>query len=64
MIQNDNKVIGIEVLPGHPRAELAWQGVKHNDEEQQAEYRALVNTNLHFKLFTVPLTNMEYSRIF
>ena len=24
-----------------------------------AEYRALVNTNLHFKLFTVPLTNTD-----
>ena len=44
---DDNKVIGIEVLPVDPRVELAWQGFKHNDEEQQAEYRALVNTNLY-----------------
>ena len=40
---NDNKVIGIEVFLGDPRAELAWQGFKHNDEEQWAEYQALVN---------------------
>ena len=32
---------------------------KHNDEEQPAEYRALVNTDLHFKLFNVPLTNTD-----
>ena len=56
---HDNKVIRKEVLPGDPRAELAWQGFKHNDEEQPAEYRALVITDLHFKLFTVPLTNMD-----
>ena len=31
---NDNKVIGIEVLPGDLRVELSWQGFKHNDEEQ------------------------------
>ena len=49
---DDNKVIGI-------RAELVWQGFKHNDEEQQAEYRVFLNTNLHFKLFTVPLINMD-----
>ena len=36
-----------------------WQGFKHNDEKQWAEYTALVNTNLHFKLFTVPLTNID-----
>ena len=53
---DDNKVIGIEVLPGDPRVELMRQCFKHNDEEQWAEYRALVNTDLHFKLFTVPLT--------
>ena len=41
---DNNKVIGIEVLLGDPRAELMWQGFKHNDEEQGAEYRALVNT--------------------
>ena len=40
---NDYKVTGIKVLPGDPRAELVWQGFKHNDEEQQAEYRVLVN---------------------
>ena len=51
---NDNKVIGIEVLPGDPRAELTWQGFKHNDEEQRAEYQALVNTDLHFKLHCTP----------
>ena len=34
---HDNKVIGIKVLPVDPRAELAWQGFKHNDEEQKAE---------------------------
>ena len=56
---DDNKVIGIEVLPWDPRVELSWQGFKRNDEEQWAEYWALVNTNLHFKLFTVPLTNMD-----
>ena len=56
---DDNKVIGIEVLSVDPKAELAWQGFKHNDEEQKAQYRALVNTDLHFKLFTVPLPNMD-----
>ena len=30
---------------------------EQNDEEQLAEYRALVNTDLLFKFFTVPLTN-------
>ena len=35
---DDYKVIGIKVLPGDPRVELEWQGFKHNDEEQQAEY--------------------------
>ena len=30
-------VISIEVLPGDPKAELAWQGFQHNDEGQQAE---------------------------
>ena len=48
---SDNKVIGMEVLQGDLRAELACQGFKHNDEEQWAEYRALVNIDLHFKLF-------------
>ena len=46
---DDNKVIGIKILPGDPRAELAWQGFKHSDEEQQDEYQALVNTDLHIK---------------
>ena len=55
----DNKVVSIEVLPWDPTAELTWQGFQHNDEKQQAEYRALMSTNLHFKLFTVPLTNMD-----
>ena len=55
----DNKVVSIEVLPWDPTAELTWQGFQHNDEKQRAEYRALVNTNLHFKLFTVSLTNMD-----
>ena len=58
-IQQDNKVIGIEVLPRDPRVELSWQGFKHNDKEQRAEYQALVNTGLHFKLFTVPLPNTD-----
>ena len=53
----DDKVVSIEVLPWDPTAEFTWQGFKHNDKKQWAEYRALVNTNLHFKLFTVPLTN-------
>ena len=56
---DDNKVLGIEVLPGDPIAELSWQGFNHNDEEQWAEYWSLVNTNLHFKLFTVALANMD-----
>ena len=56
---HDNKVIGIEDLAGDPRAELMWQGFKHHHEEQWAEYWALVNTDLHFKLFTVPLTNTD-----
>ena len=56
----DNRVIGIEVLPGDPRVELVWQGFKHNDEGQRAEYRALVNTDLDFKLFTVPLTSRTW----
>ena len=56
---DDNKVICLEVLPEDPRAELAWQGFKHNDEEQGAEYRTLVNTDLHFKLLTLPLPNMD-----
>ena len=30
---NDNKVIDTEILQGDPRAELMWQGFKHNDEE-------------------------------
>ena len=47
----------MKVLTGDPRVELACQGFRHNDEEQRAEYRALVNTNVHLKLFTVPLTN-------
>ena len=51
-LSDDNKVIGIEVLPGDPRVELVWQDFKHNVEEQRAEYWALVNTNLHLKLFT------------
>ena len=51
---DDNKVISIKVLSGDPRAELPWQGFKHNDEQQWAEYRALVKIDLHFKLFTVP----------
>ena len=55
----DNKVVSIEVLPWDPTAELTWQSFQHNDEKQRAEYRALVNTNLHFKLFTVPLTNTD-----
>ena len=54
---DDNKVISIEVLPVDPTVEFAWQGLKHNDEEKWAEYQALVNTDLYFKLFTVPLTN-------
>ena len=53
---SDNiKVNGIEVLPGDPRVELTWQGF----EEQWAEYRALVNTDLHFTLFIIPLTNTD-----
>ena len=56
---DDNKVIGREVHPGDPRMELSWQCFKHNDEEQRAEYQALVNTDLHFKLFTAPLTNTD-----
>ena len=56
---DDNKVIGIEVLPGDPRAKLTWLGFKHNDEKQQAEYWAFVNSDLLFKLFTVPLTNKD-----
>ena len=55
----DNKVISIEALPWDSTAELMWQCFKYNDEKQRAEYRALVNTNLHFKLFTVPLTNTD-----
>ena len=55
----DNKVVSIEVLPWDPTAELTWQCFQHNDEKQQTENRALVNTNLHFKLFTVPLTNTD-----
>ena len=35
------------------------KGFKHNDEEQQAEYPALMNADLHFKLFTVLLTNTD-----
>ena len=56
---SDNKVIGLEVLPEDPRMELVRQGFKHNDEEQRAEYRALVNTDLYFKFFTVPLTDID-----
>ena len=44
----------------------AIQGHQHrspprgpHDEEQRAEYRTLVNTNFHFRLFTVPLTNTD-----
>ena len=56
----DNKVISIEVLPWDPTAELTWQCFKNNDEKQRAEWpSALVNTNLHFKLFTVALTNTD-----
>ena len=55
----DNKVVSIEVPPWDPTAELTWQGFQHNDEKQWAENRALVNTNLHFKLVTVPLTNTD-----
>ena len=55
----DNKVISIGVLPWDSTAELTWQGFKHNDEKQRAEYRALVNTNLHFNLFTIPLTSTD-----
>ena len=40
----------------------AWQGFKHNDEEQRAEYQALLNTDLQFKLFTIPLTNTDTAR--
>ena len=42
-----------------PSGELTRQGFKHNDEEQwtETEYRAFVNTDFHFKLFTVFLTN-------
>ena len=54
---DDKKVIGIEVLPEDSRAEISWKGFKHNDKEKWAEYWALVNTDLHNKLFTVPLTN-------
>ena len=36
---DDNKIIGIEVLPGDPRAELARQGLKHNDEASLGEHR-------------------------
>ena len=34
---DDNKAIGIMVLPGDPRAELAWQGFMHNDEHQNTK---------------------------
>ena len=47
---------------GNPRAELAWQGLKHNDEEQWAEYWVLVNIDLLYKLFTVPLTNTDMAQ--
>ena len=47
---DDNNVIGLAFLPRDPRAELAWQVFKHNDEEQWAEYRALVNTDLYLTL--------------
>ena len=59
LFSDDNKVIGIEILPEDSRAEPAWQSFKHNDEDRRAEYWALVNNNLNFKLFTVPLTNMN-----
>ena len=39
--RDGNKVIGIEVLPVDPRVEVTWQGFKHNDEEQRAEYQTL-----------------------
>ena len=58
---DDNKIISIKVLSWDPRAELVWQGLKHYDEEQQAQYRVMVNTNIHFKLFTVPLNKTDGS---
>ena len=62
-LRDDKKVICIEVLLGDLRAKLTWWGFsKHNDKEHRAEYWDLVNTDLHFKLFTLPLTNTDMAQ--
>ena len=40
-------------------AELAWQGLQHDDEEQGTEFGTLVDTDLHLKLLAVTLTHTD-----
>ena len=54
----DNKVISKEVLPGDPRAELAWQGFKHR-WRAASWVPSLGEHWLSLKFFPVPLTNMD-----
>ena len=53
---DDTKVIGKEVLR-ETQSDICV--TRHNDEKQQAENHALMNTEFHFKRLTVPLTNTD-----
>ena len=46
---NDNKVFGIDVLPGDSQNLHDKASSTYNDEEQWAEYQALMNTDLPFQ---------------
>ena len=56
---SDVKDASKKVLPREPQSGTCVTGFKHNDEEQWAEYQALVNTDLHIILVTVPITNTD-----
>ena len=56
-VSDDNKIISIVGTPERNSRDKASSTIMKSSG--LAEYWSLVNTDLHFKLFTVPLTNMD-----